>query len=88
MIFSCTHSWFLQLEADEYGMIRYVVNVNKTEKRITPEQVGSVIISTLRKAAEANLSVPVNKVVMSVPAEFDPMQRNFTMKAASLAGKI
>lgn len=75
-----------KLEADEYGMIRYVVTVNKTERRVTPEEVGSVIVGTLRKAAQQNLSGPVDRVVMSVPAEFDDMQRNYTKKAASIAG--
>ncbi|KAK7110606.1 heat shock 70 kDa protein 13-like [Littorina saxatilis] len=75
-----------KLEADEHGMIRYVVTVNKTERRVTPEEVGSVIVGTLRSAAERNLTVPVKKVVMSVPAEFDDAQRNYTKKAASIAG--
>ncbi|KAJ8317457.1 hypothetical protein KUTeg_005361, partial [Tegillarca granosa] len=33
-----------------------------------------------------NLSAPVTKVVMSVPAEFDQSQRNYTKKAASMSG--
>ena len=79
---------YIQLEADEYGMIRYVVMVNKTERRVSPEEVGSVIVGTLRSAAERNLTVPVKRVVMSVPAEFDDMQRNYTRKTASIAGNI
>lgn len=75
-----------KLEIDDYGMIRYVVTVNKTEHRVLPEEVGSVIISTLRSAAERNLTVPVKNVVLSVPAEFDDLQRNYTRKAASIAG--
>ncbi|XP_076468566.1 heat shock 70 kDa protein 13-like [Babylonia areolata] len=75
-----------KLEADEYGMIRYVVTVNRTERRVTPEEVGSYIVGTLRQAAQQNLTVPVTKVVMSVPAEFDDSQRNYTRKAASIAG--
>ncbi|KAK3601386.1 hypothetical protein CHS0354_037702 [Potamilus streckersoni] len=75
-----------KLELDEYGMVRFVISVNKTEKYVTPEDVGSIIISTLRKSAEHNLSTPVTKVVMSVPAEFDIMQRNYTKKAGTLAG--
>lgn len=77
-----------QLVADDYGMIRYVVTVNNTEKFVTPEEVGSVVIGTLRRAAERNLSASVTKVVLSVPAEFDELQRNYTKKAASLAGSI
>ncbi|KAL8602886.1 hypothetical protein ACOMHN_026846 [Nucella lapillus] len=75
-----------KLEVDEYGLIRYVVTVNRTEQRVKPEEVGSFIVGTLRSAAQQNLSVPVTRVVMSVPAEFDDSQRNYTKKAASIAG--
>lgn len=75
-----------KLEADEYGMVRYVFNVNKTELRMSPEEIGSVIIKFLKNVAERNLTAPVTKCVMSVPAEFDEMQRNYTKKAGSIAG--
>ncbi|XP_064599899.1 heat shock 70 kDa protein 13-like [Liolophura sinensis] len=75
-----------KLEADEYGMIRYVVSVNGTERKVTPEEVGSILLSTLKEAAERNVTVPVTKAVMSVPAEFDDLQRNYTRKAANIAG--
>ncbi|KAL5021903.1 hypothetical protein ScPMuIL_001058 [Solemya velum] len=75
-----------KLEADEYGMIRYVVSVNDTEKHLYPEEIGSILITFLKKAVERNLTAPVTKVVMSVPAEFDQQQRNYTGKAAELSG--
>lgn len=75
-----------KLEADEYGMVRYVFNVNKTELRMSPEEIGSVIVRFLKNVAERNLTAPVTKCVMSVPAEFDEMQRNYTKKAGSIAG--
>lgn len=75
-----------KLEADEYGMVRYVFNVNKTELRMSPEEIGSVIVKFLKNVAEKNLTAPVTKCVMSVPAEFDEMQRNYTKKAGSIAG--
>ncbi|XP_062598351.1 heat shock 70 kDa protein 13-like [Saccostrea cucullata] len=75
-----------KLEADEFGMVRYVLNVNKTEMRFTPEQIGSILIKFLKNVAEKNLTSPVTKCVMSVPAEFDDMQRNYTKKAGSIAG--
>lgn len=75
-----------KLEADEYGMVRYVFNVNKTELRMSPEEIGSVIVKFLMNVAERNLTAPVTKCVMSVPAEFDEMQRNYTKKAGSIAG--
>lgn len=75
-----------KLKADAEGMVRFAVVVNGTEKLITPEDVGSYIIRELKNAAEKNLSSPVTKVVMSVPAEFDDLQRNYTIKAGHLAG--
>lgn len=64
-------------------MVHYDVNGSL----ISPEFVGSQILKALRNTAEKNLTVPVTKAVMSVPAEFDNIQRNFTRKAAQLAGK-
>ncbi|XP_041370041.1 heat shock 70 kDa protein 13-like [Gigantopelta aegis] len=75
-----------KLEADEYGMVHYVVKVNGTDKKVLPEEVGAIIIGSLKQAAEHNLTTAVNKVIMSVPAEFDDLQRNYTKKAASIAG--
>ncbi|CAG2237215.1 STCH [Mytilus edulis] len=75
-----------QLEADEHGMIRYVISVNNTEQRVRPEDIGSTIIEFLKNVAVRNLTSPVTKVVMSVPAEFDQLQRNYTRKAANNAG--
>ncbi|XP_069140689.1 LOW QUALITY PROTEIN: heat shock 70 kDa protein 13-like [Argopecten irradians] len=67
-------------------MVEFVMSVNNTELRLRPEEIGSVIVNKLKHTAEANLSAPVTKVVMSVPAEFNPLQRNYTKKAASLTG--
>lgn len=71
-----------RLVLDENGMVHYDVN----GKLISPEFVGSQILKTLRRTAEKNLTVPITKAVMSVPAEFDNIQRNFTRRAAQLAG--
>ena len=69
-------------------MVVFSVVVNGTERLISPEEVGSIIIRELKLAAEKNLSAPVNRAVLSVPAEFDDEQRNFTMKAGALAGNF
>jgi stress 70 chaperone-associated protein len=70
-----------------------VMNVNNSprfqvdnETPISPEFVGSLILSELKHTAESRLGVSISKAVMSVPAEFNEMQRNFTVKAAELAG--
>ncbi|XP_067897388.1 heat shock 70 kDa protein 13 [Heterodontus francisci] len=54
--------------------------------RVTPEYVGSRLLLELKKMAEEYLGAPVSKAVISVPAEFDERQRNYTVKAAQLAG--
>jgi stress 70 chaperone-associated protein len=69
-------------------MIRYVISVNNTERRIRPEDIGTTIMGFLRNVAQTNLSSPVTKTVISVPAEFDQLQRNYTRKAANNAGKV
>lgn len=53
---------------------------------MSPEEIGSVIVKFLKNVAERNLTATVTKCVMSVPAEFDEMQRNYTKKAGSIAG--
>ena len=53
---------------------------------LSPEAIGSYIVDTLRRTAESQLGVKVNKGVISVPAEFEQQQRNFTRRAAQLAG--
>ncbi|KAL4231371.1 Heat shock 70 kDa protein 13 [Mactra antiquata] len=75
-----------KLERDKDGFVYFTLKVNDTIKILYPEDVGAIIISTLREAAANNISAPVTKAVMSVPAEFDDQQRNYTKKAAILAG--
>ncbi|XP_052773623.1 heat shock 70 kDa protein 13-like [Mya arenaria] len=75
-----------KLSGDKEGMVHFIVQVNGTVRHVYPEDVGGIIIGTLREAAANNLSGPVTKAVMSVPAEFNQLQRNYTRKAAELAG--
>ena len=55
---------------------------------VSPEQVGAEILKTLKATAERHLDGPVTMTVMSVPAEFNEIQRNYTKKAAQLAGEF
>lgn len=55
------------------------------DKRFTPEQLSSLILSSLKADAEAALGVPVTHAVISVPAYFNDTQRNATLAAARLA---
>ena len=70
-------------------MIRYQVqrvDENKNSE-LTPEVIGSHILRQLKETAEKQLEGSANKAVISVPAEFNELQRNYTRKAAQLAGK-
>lgn len=75
-----------KISLDETGGVRFVIGSPGNTSYVTPEQVGSAIISKLRGTAERNLSRPVTRAVLSVPAEFDQAQRNATRRAAVLAG--
>jgi len=75
------------MQLDDRQMMRYIVNISNEWRTITPEYVGSLILKQLRETGERNLSVPLRRAVMAVPAEFDKRQRNYTRSAAQLAGE-
>ncbi|XP_066475388.1 heat shock 70 kDa protein 13 [Tiliqua scincoides] len=67
------------------GAAEFSVSTNETYS-VTPEYVGSQLLLKLKRMSEDYLGMPVSKAVISVPAEFDERQRNYTIKAANLAG--
>lgn len=68
-------------------MVEFSVTSNETIT-VSPEYVGSRLLLKLKEMAEEYLGMPVANAVISVPAEFDLKQRNSTIEAANLAGKI
>lgn len=67
------------------GSAEFLITTNDTFT-VTPEFIGSRLLLKMRKMAERQLGLPVRKAVISVPAEFDERQRNYTVRAANLAG--
>ncbi|XP_029434540.1 heat shock 70 kDa protein 13 [Rhinatrema bivittatum] len=67
------------------GAAEFSVSTNETFT-VTPEYISSQLLLKLKKMAENYLDLPVSRAVISVPAEFDERQRNYTIKAANLAG--
>ena len=80
--------------AGELGYLPYEVvegehntaRVKLGEQLISPQEVSAVILSELRRWAEAALNKPVRKAVVTVPAYFDDAQRQATRDAGRIAG--
>ncbi len=53
---------------------------------ITPQEVAAVVLSELRRIAEARLQTQITRAVITVPAYFDDAQRQATRDAARLCG--
>lgn len=80
-------SWPLLQVIDNNGSAEFLISTNRTFT-VSPEFIGSRLLLRMRKMAERQLGVPIQKAVISVPAEFDERQRNYTVRAANLAGQL
>ena len=55
-------------------------------KKVSPIEIGSLILEKMKKSAQNYLGKPINKAIITVPAYFNDGQRQATKEAGKLAG--
>jgi len=78
--------WPFKVIADSDDKPIIVVSYKGEEKRISPVEISSMILTKMREIAESYLDSGVKNVVVTVPAYFNDSQRRATKDAATIAG--
>lgn len=71
---------------DKSGSLQFSVSSGNNVSYFQPEDIGALILAKLKKMVEKKLDREIKIAVISVPAEFDELQRNATIEAGRRAG--
>ncbi|XP_046543707.1 LOW QUALITY PROTEIN: heat shock 70 kDa protein-like [Haliotis rubra] len=71
---------------DHGGKPRVKVEYKNEEKKFTPEELSSMVLTKMKETAEAYLGAKVTDAVITVPAYFNDGQRQATKDAGIIAG--
>ena len=75
-----------KLESDNNNKPKIIVTINNEKKSYSPEDISSIILKQLKKSVEDYIGKKVKDAIITVPANFNNLQRKATFKAAELAG--
>ncbi|CAD8155997.1 unnamed protein product [Paramecium octaurelia] len=78
--------WPFKVEASVDDKPMIVVKYKGENKKFYPEEISSMVLTKIKKNAEAYLGRKVSRAVISVPAYFNTLQRQATRDAATIAG--
>ena len=75
------------IEDKKTGKPQYVIKIGNEEKKYLPEDVASMILGYLKTNADIyNSNNEIKQAVITVPANFNSLQREATIKSANEAG--
>jgi L1 cell adhesion molecule like protein len=78
--------WSFEVTPDSQGRPLIGVDYNGEHKRFRPEEISAMVLSEMKKVAEAFLGHAVTDAVITVPAYFNDAQRQATKDAGVIAG--
>ncbi len=82
MVQKTAHRVPYKVEAAENGDVRVLMN----NRNYAPPEISAMILTKMKRDAEAYLGESINKAVITVPAYFNDAQRNATKDAGKIAG--
>lgn len=83
---STTSNYAFHVDIGEDGKAFFKVKLQNETRIFYPEDIGAIILSKLKKMVEKEIDRDIKLAVISVPADFDEMQRNATIEAGRRAG--